>query len=84
MIEHGDDRRIVGGLYLRLGDLAQWHVVVAKCWKCGHVASIPHATLKRGRSPFTKLIDATFRMRCTACGMGGAQEVVVTKLPRNY
>lgn len=84
MIEWGDERRIVGGLYLRLDELQEWHEVEAKCWKCGHVAAVPLATLRRGRSPFTKLVDLGGKMRCSRCNTGGAQELIVRKLPRNY
>jgi hypothetical protein len=83
MTEHGDDRRIEGALYLRLDELHQWHDVEAKCWKCGHTASVPLATLKRGRSPFTKLVELGSNLRCTNCGTAGAQELIVRKLPRN-
>ncbi len=80
----GDERKIEGGLYLRLDDLQQWHCIEAKCWKCGHRSEILHAKLKRGRSPFTKLVDLGGRLRCTRCGTLGAQELSVSKLPRNY
>jgi hypothetical protein len=83
MIEQDDERRIVGGLYLRLDELRQWHEVETKCWKCGHAAAVPLATLKRGRSPYTTLVDLGGNLRCTSCGTTGAQELIVRKLPRN-
>ncbi len=83
MIEQGDERRIAGALYLRLDELRQWHEIEAKCWKCGHSASVPLTTLKRGRSPFTKLVDLGGHLRCSHCGTAGAQELIVKKLPRN-
>jgi hypothetical protein len=78
-----EEDRTVASTYMNLGDLREWHEVAVKCWKCGHTSTIPHARLKRGRSPFMKLVDLIYWMRCTGCNTRGAQQLTVTKLPRN-
>ena len=83
MARADDDGRIADASYMRLNDLREWHVIEAQCWKCKHVGTISHARLKRGRPIYRKLIDIAFRMRCTNCGVRGAQELTVRKLPRN-
>ncbi len=84
MAGRAEDDRTVPSTYMYLGDLREWHEVAARCWKCGHRSTIPHARLARGRQPFTKLVDLAYWLRCTKCNTRGAQELTVTKLPRNY
>lgn len=47
---HEDAPIVPHGTHMRLGELREWHVVVAECWKCGYRAEVQQALLKRMRS----------------------------------
>jgi hypothetical protein len=68
---------------IRVGDLKERHVITAQCWKCKHVATIPPARIRRGRPTDMLLIDVSFRMKCTQCGVRGAQTLSVYLLPNH-
>ncbi len=68
---------------IRVGDLNDGHVVSAQCWKCQHVATIPNHRIKRARPAMMLLIDVGFRMKCTQCGVRGAQILSVHRLPNH-
>lgn len=74
---------VENGLQMRVYDLREWHMVVARCWRCGHGGQVPLRLLKTGRRASLKLVDATMSMRCTQCGVRGIQQITVYKLPRN-
>ena len=76
-----DTREVPHGTTLRLHELREWHVAIGECWKCGHVAEIQQALLRRMRSPLAVLGDLSFNMKCSKCGQGGMHRLSVRKLP---
>jgi hypothetical protein len=76
------DRRISPN-QIRVGDLNESHVVSVQCWKCKHIATLPNHRLKRARPAAMRLIDVSFKMKCTQCGVRGAQTITVQRLPNH-
>ncbi len=80
---HEDAPVVFHGTWLGLGEMCEWHVVVAECWKCRHQAEIPQSLLKRRRPLSMTVDDVAFHLRCSKRGMGGTQRISVRQLPRN-
>jgi len=74
----------IGPLYaIRLGDLREWHVVVATCSRCRHVGSVSLARLQRGRRGALRLVDLQPRLCCRRCGNRVMNTLTVTRRPRD-
>lgn len=80
--------RMPGPRYtLRLGELRQWHVIVARCFNCGREGTIyPAALLKKknGRwTEHTRLVEIEPRLRCRSCGNRFGNSWTIMQLTRN-
>jgi DNA-directed RNA polymerase subunit RPC12/RpoP len=73
-----------GAMYeVRLGDTRAWHVVRARCPRCGHDGPVSmDRMLARGDS-HTRLIAAEQWLRCSRCGNRVGNSIFLIKLPRN-
>jgi hypothetical protein len=75
---------IVGPKYaIRVGDLREWHIIIATCFKCGHNDRLMAGALAWERSPHTKLGDLERKLRCTHCGNRADNTLSVRMMPRN-
>jgi hypothetical protein len=67
----------------RLGDLRQWHMVVATCAACGKRSHMDAKLLQHGRPPYTRLVDLERKLRCVGCGNHDGNTLTVFMAPRN-
>jgi len=68
---------------VRVGDLREWHVLQATCWKCGHIGDTYPTRLKKRWSDYERLIDLERRLRCANCGNRESNSWQVYQLPRD-
>ena len=67
----------------RLDDLREWHVVIATCGECRHMAELSRSTLTYRRwSARLRLADLQPKLRCRQCGARGGHAINVYLKPR--
>jgi hypothetical protein len=78
-----DDLRRVPLYDLRLGDLRQWHILEATCFRCRTVSVVGHSIVTRGRRETERLLDQQRRLRCSRCGNATDNRISVRMADRN-
>jgi hypothetical protein len=68
---------------IRLGELREWHIVTARCFRCGHHARLGNDFLTWERSPHAYLADLERKLRCTRCGNRRDNTLSVSAASRN-
>ena len=79
-----EQNKNIGPKYaIRVGDLHEWHIVMARCFKCGYQARIGSDVLAWERPPHTHITELERKLRCTRCGNRTGNTLSVTTVPRN-
>ena len=77
-----EQRASLGPRYaIRLGQLKPWHILMAKCWVCGHRRQLRiwqlKAVLPEHRRENAWLTDVEKRLFCQRCGNRYENQVLV-------
>lgn len=67
---------------VRVKEIRNWEILVAKCKSCGHVSNIPHWQLNLVAKADTTVDEIAQRMRCKRCRVKGKVETTIAKMPR--
>ena len=63
---------------ITIGDLRPWHVLTARCAKCGRTAQLPVKTFMRMREHRDRLSAVQARLRCTKCSAIGRNRLSIS------
>lgn len=63
---------------ITIGDLRPWHVLRAKCAKCGRTAELPVKSFMRMPQHRDRLSALQARLRCTKCNAIGRNRLAVS------
>ena len=67
---------------VKVKEIRNWEIVVAKCNYCGHVSNIPHWQLNRAAKADTTVDDIAKRLKCKRCSVKGDVKITIAKMPR--
>lgn len=67
---------------VRVKEIRNWEIVVAKCNYCGHVSNIPHWQLNRSAKTDTTVDEIAKRLKCKRCSVKGDVKITIAKMPR--
>ncbi|MDH6294700.1 hypothetical protein SAMN03159422_00244 [Agrobacterium fabrum] len=67
---------------VKVKEIRNWEIVVAKCNYCGHVSNIQHWQLNRVAKAETTVDDIAKRLKCKRCSVKGDVKITVAKMPR--
>lgn len=68
---------------IRLSDLCEWHILMARCFRCERQVRLTLPMLTFGRHPSTFLTKLEEKLRCTRCGNRANNSISVRRMPRN-
>ncbi len=67
---------------VKVKEIRNWEIVVAKCNYCGHVSNIQHWQLNRVAKTDTTVDDIAKRLKCKRCNTKGDVKITIAKMPR--
>ncbi|NSY44987.1 hypothetical protein G6M03_16950 [Agrobacterium tumefaciens] len=67
---------------VKVKEIRNWEIVVAKCNYCGHVSNIQHWQLNRVAKADTTVDDIAKRLKCKRCNAKGDVKITIAKMPR--
>ncbi|WP_236776035.1 hypothetical protein [Agrobacterium tumefaciens] len=67
---------------VRVKEIRNSEIVVAKCNYCGHVSNIPHWQLNRVAKVDTTVDEIAKRLKCKRCNVKGVVKITIAKMPR--
>lgn len=67
---------------VKVKEIRNWEIVVAKCNYCGHVSNIQHWQLNRVAKTDATVDDIAKRLRCKRCNAKGDVKITIAKMPR--
>ncbi|UXS33968.1 hypothetical protein FY152_17545 [Agrobacterium tumefaciens] len=68
---------------VKVKEIRNWEIVVAKCNYCGHVSNVPHWQLNRAaKTADITVDDIAKRLKCKRCNVKGDVKITIAKMPR--
>jgi hypothetical protein len=67
---------------VKVKEIRNWEIVVAKCNYCGRVSNIQHWQLNRVAKTDTTVDDIAKRLKCKRCNTKGDVKITIAKMPR--